>query len=293
MGKDTHKFLVKPDSKLKLKKYDPANIDGFKDEHDAKGVMQSDIKKLIKLQEKLYANDRYSLLIILQAMDAAGKDGVIKHVMNGINPQGCKVTSFRHPSDEEYRHDYFWRYNKALPESGQIGIFNRSHYEHVLICRVHPKFILNEKLPKYDTIEKLDNDFWEHRFRQINRFEKNLVESGTIVLKFFLHLSKKEQRKRLLERIEEKNKNWKFSFADIDERQYWDEYHKCYEKAIEATSTKEAPWYIIPADNKWYTRVAIANILVEQLEKLHLKYPDVSSEEKQKLERAKSLLLKE
>ena len=226
-------------------------------------------------------------------MDAAGKDGVIKHVMSGLNPQGCNVKSFKHPTDEDYDHDYFWRFNKALPETGKIGIFNRSYYENVLICRVHPEFILDEKLPHYDSVKKVDDTFWKHRFRQINRFEKNLVENGTVILKFFLHLSKEEQQKRLLERIDNEEKNWKFSFADINERKYWDEYQVCYEEAIRATSTDEAPWYVIPADNKWYTRVAIANILVEKLEALHLKYPELPKAEKQKLQDAKVSLLKE
>ena len=289
----TDKFNIKPDSKFKLKHYDPAFIDGFKDEEDAKQSMQDDIKKLIKLQEKLYASNQYSVLIILQAMDAAGKDGVIKHVMSGLNPQGCSVKSFKHPTDEDYEHDYFWRFNKALPESGKIGIFNRSYYENVLICRVHPEFILDEKLPNYHELDKINNDFWEHRFKQINRFEKNLVQNGTIILKFFLHLSKEEQRKRLLDRIDHKEKNWKFSFADINERKYWNEYQECYEDAIRETSTDEAPWYVIPADNKWYSRTAIANILVEKLEELDLRFPELPKVESDKLDDAKVSLLKE
>ena len=287
------KFIIKEDSKFKLKDHSPSFIDGFKNEDDAKEVMLDDIKKLIKLQEKLFANNQYSVLIILQAMDAAGKDGVIKHVMSGLNPQGCSVKSFKHPTDEDYEHDFFWRFNKALPESGKIGIFNRSYYENVLICRVHPEFILDEKLPKYDDVKKLDDNFWQHRFKQINRFEKNLVQNGTIILKFFLHLSKEEQRKRLLDRIDQTEKNWKFSFADINERKYWDEYQTCYEEAIKATSTEEAPWFVIPADNKWFSRVTIANILVEQLDALHLKYPELPKAEIQKLQDAKVSLLKE
>ncbi len=292
MKKHIDKFLIKEDSKLKLKKHNPAYTDGFKDEEEANQTMQHDIKKLIKLQEKLFASNQYSVLIILQAMDAAGKDGVIKHVMSGLNPQGCGVKSFKHPTDEDYEHDYFWRFNKALPESGKIGIFNRSYYENVLICRVHPEFILDEKLPNFNEIKKINKGFWQHRFKQINGFEKNLVQNGTIILKFFLHLSKQEQQKRLLERIENEEKNWKFSFSDINERKYWDEYQTCYEDAIEATSTNEAPWYIIPADNKWYTRAAIANILVRKLESLNLSFPELPKAEKQKLEEAKMLLMK-
>ena len=289
----SEKFLIKQDSKFKLHHSDPKCIDGFKDEEDAEKSMQDDIKSLIKLQEKLFASGKYSVLIILQAMDAAGKDGVIKHVMNGLNPQGCSVKSFKHPTDEDYVHDYFWRFNKSLPESGKIGIFNRSYYENVLICRVHPEFILDEKLPNYDDVKKLDSDFWQHRFKQINRFEKNLVQNGTVILKFFLHLSKEEQRKRLLDRIEQKEKNWKFSFADINERKYWDEYQECYEEAIRETSTDEAPWFVIPADNKWFSRVTIANILVEKLEELDLKFPELPDAEIEKLADAKISLLKE
>jgi PPK2 family polyphosphate:nucleotide phosphotransferase len=293
MKKTNDKFWIKEDSKFKLKEFDPSYVDGFKDEESAKEMMHDDIKKLIKLQEKLFASNQFSVLIILQAMDAAGKDGVIKHVMSGLNPQGCNVKSFKHPTDEDYEHDYFWRFNKALPESGNIGIFNRSYYENVLICRVHPEYILDERLPKYDTVKKLDDDFWEHRFKQINRFEKNLVQNGTVILKFFLHVSKEEQRKRLLDRIDLKEKNWKFSFADINERKYWDEYQTCYEEAIKKTSTEEAPWYVIPADIKWFTRATIANILVEKLEELDLKFPQLPKAEIEKLESAKVSLLKE
>ncbi len=283
-------LLAKPEETVILKDTDAGSTDGFKDETDAKQQINEDIEHLIKLQEKLYADNRYSVLIILQAMDAAGKDGVIKHVMSGLNPQGCRVNSFKHPSDEEYEHDFFWRYNKALPERGQLGIFNRSYYENVLICRVHPDYILKERLPGYEDTDKLDADFWQHRFRQINRFEKNLAQNGTIILKFFLHISKSEQRKRLLKRIENPDKQWKFSFADINERAYWDKYMVCYEEAIAATSTEHAPWYIIPADHKWFSRAAIADILVKKLESLNLQYPDLPPAEKSKLADAKKRL---
>lgn len=290
---DTKQFRIEKDSKLKLKKHDAAYTDGFKHEEEATRSMEEDIEKLVKLQEKLYASGRYSVLIILQAMDAAGKDGVIKHVMSGLNPQGCRVTSFKHPSSEEYVHDFLWRHSKALPESGQIGIFNRSHYENVLVCRVHPELVLNERLPGYDTVKKLDQSFWEHRFRQIKRFEKNLVQNGTLVIKFFLNVSKEEQRQRLLARIEEPEKHWKFSFGDIDERKYWDDYHKCYEEALQATSTNRAPWYVIPADHKWYTRAVIAHILVKHLEALDLQFPTLPDSEQHKLEQAKKILSKD
>ncbi len=293
MKKHIPKFLIKSGGRFKLKKHNPSYTDGFKDEETATELMKKDIEKLVKLQEKLYASNKYSVLIILQAMDAAGKDGVIKHVMSGLNPQGCSVNSFKHPTDEEYDHDFFWRYNKELPKRGSIGIFNRSYYENVLICRVHPELILDERIPEYNEIKKLDKTFWQHRFRQINRFEKNLVQNGTIVLKFFLNISKSEQRKRLLSRIDDEEKNWKFSFADIKEREYWEDYQKCYEDAIKHTSTDEAPWYIIPADNKWYTRAVIANILVDKLDTLRLTYPELPDSEKKKLAEAKAQLLKE
>ncbi len=293
MKKHLEKLHVRPGSKVNLSSYDPADTDGFKDEAAADQSIKEDLETLNELQEKLYAAGRHSVLIILQAMDAAGKDGVIKHVMAGLNPQGCKVTSYKHPSDEEYDHDFLWRFNKGLPQTGQIGIFNRSHYENVLICRVHPEFIMNEHLPKYDDVKKLKDQFWQHRFKQIRRFEKNLTQNGMVILKFFLHISKEEQRERLLARIENKDKHWKFSFADINERKYWDDYHRCYKEAIQATSTKNAPWYIIPADHKWYTRASIASILVEKLKSLHLKFPVLPEAELKKLEDARELLIKE
>jgi PPK2 family polyphosphate:nucleotide phosphotransferase len=293
MKLDSKEFLVEKGEKLKLKKHDPSYTSGFKGEEEAALAMKEDLAKLKKLQEKLYAGGRHSVLIILQAMDAAGKDGVIKHVMSGLNPQGCKVTSFKHPSNEEYVHDFLWRHVKALPESGQIGIFNRSHYENVLVCRVHPELVLNERLPEYDEVTKLDEQFWQHRFRQIRRFEKNLVQNGMLILKFFLNVSKEEQRRRLLSRIDNKDKQWKFSFTDINERKHWDDYQECYRDVLEATSTKHAPWYIIPADHKWYTRAVIADLLVQHFDALGLQYPELPEAEAEKLVQAKALLLKE
>ncbi len=288
--KDPLSFRIKPDSKVKLKDYDPSYTDGYKNEEDAAVHMNEDLEKLDQLQECLYAGKQYSVLIILQAMDAAGKDGVIKHVMAGLNPQGTIVTSFKHPTDEEYGHDFFWRATKALPAKGMIGIFNRSHYENVLICRVHPELIDNENLPSENSLKKLGKKFWEKRFRQINNYERTLAENGTLVLKFFLNISLEEQRSRLLKRIENPDKHWKFQFSDIDERKYWKEYMACYEDLLAETSTDSAPWFVIPADNKWYTRAAIARILVKELEKLKLKFPKADPEELKKLDEARAML---
>ncbi len=285
------KFQITHPSKFSLKDHDPAYTDGYTSQEEANEEMSKDIIRLVELQERLFAGNQYSVLIILQAMDAAGKDGVIKHVMSGLNPQGCVVQSFKHPTDEEYDHDYFWRINKALPGRGQIGIFNRSYYENVLICKVHPELILNEKLPGINSVDKVDKDFWQKRYKQINAFERTLRENGTIILKFFLHLSKDEQRDRLLRRIDNPDKHWKFQYSDINEREYWKQYQHCYEDMIEATSTPTAPWYVIPADNKWYTRTSIANILVQSLEGLDLKFPVISDEEKAKLEEGRAKLV--
>lgn len=245
------------------------------------------------MQDKLYAHDQYSVLIVLQAMDAAGKDGAIKHVMSGLNPQGVKVASFKTPSKNELDHDYFWRHNLALPSRGEIGIFNRSHYENVLVTRVHPEYILNENLPHVKSVKDIDKKFWEKRYKQIRRFENNLVENGTIILKFFLHVSRNEQKKRFIERIDNPAKNWKFSLADAQERQHWDKYMDAYSEMLSATSQKHAPWFVLPADDKWFTRLCIAAIIYFQFERLKLRYPIVSKEQKAKLQEAKKQLLSE
>lgn len=226
-------------------------------------------------------------------MDAAGKDSAVKHIMSGLNPTGVKVNSFKVPSSTELEHDYFWRHYLELPARGMIGIFNRSHYENVLVTKVHPEYILKENLPGIDTLEDITDKFWDDRYDQIKRFEKNLYQNGTIILKFFLHLSQKEQRKRFIERIDDPKKNWKFSAADAKERQYWKDYQNVYQTAISKTSTEHAPWFIIPADTKWFTRLAIAEIMYLQFEALHLSYPKVSDEEKAKLEEVKQQLLSE
>ncbi len=273
----------------------------FKSDYDHKMVekeegvqiLEDGIVNLAKMQDKLYAHDQYSVLIVLQAMDAAGKDGAIKHVISGLNPSGVKVASFKTPNKEELDHDYFWRHYKALPARGEIGIFNRSHYENVLVTKVHPEYILNENLPGVDSVKDIDKKFWEKRYKQINRFEKNLAENGTIILKIFLHVSKEEQKKRFLERIDNPDKNWKFSVADAKERKLWDQYQDAYEELLSATSTDYAPWYVLPADDKWFTRLCLGAIILFEFEKLGLEYPEVSEAQKQQLQLVKKELLAE
>lgn len=256
-------------------------------------ILEDGIKNLAVLQDKLYAHNQYSILIVLQAMDAAGKDGIIKHVMSGLNPTGVKVASFKTPSKEELDHDYFWRHARALPSRGEIGIFNRSHYENVLVTRVHPEYVLNENLPDVNSLKDIDKDFWDKRYKQINRWEKNLAENGTIILKFFLHVSKEEQRRRFLDRINDREKNWKFSIADAQERKHWDQYMRAYEDLLRATSTDHAPWYVLPADDKWFTRLCLGAVMFFEFEKLGLSYPAVSKEQEARLEEVKKALLAE
>ncbi|HLO81963.1 MAG TPA: polyphosphate kinase 2 family protein [Chitinophagaceae bacterium] len=256
-------------------------------------ILEEGINNLAILQDKLYAHDQYSVLIVLQAMDAAGKDGIIKHVLTGLNPSGVKVASFKTPSKTELDHDYFWRHAKELPARGEIGIFNRSHYENVLVTRVHPEYILNENLPSVNSVKDVNNKFWQDRYRQINRWEKNLVENGTVILKIFLHVSKDEQKKRFLERIDNTEKNWKFSVADAQERKHWSEYMQAYEEMLSATSTDYAPWYVLPADDKWFTRLCMGAIVYFEFEKLGLEYPEVSDAQKKKLQEVKVELLAE
>jgi PPK2 family polyphosphate:nucleotide phosphotransferase len=284
---------VKEGEKALLKKRDTAYNPAYLDKDGATILLQQSVAKLSDMQDKLYAYDKYSVLIVLQAMDAAGKDGAVQHVMSGLNPQGVKVTSFKVPSTAELDHDYFWRYYKELPARGDIGIFNRSHYENVLVTRVHPEYIIGERIPAIKSIKDIDDKFWQRRFKQINRFEKNVAQNGTIILKFFLHLSKEEQKKRFIERIENPKKNWKFSTADLKERAHWDEYQKAYEELLSNTSTDDAPWFIIPADNKWSARLAISEIIVQEFERLSIKYPTVSKAQKEELLKAKELLIRE
>ncbi|HWB28612.1 MAG TPA: polyphosphate kinase 2 family protein [Chitinophagaceae bacterium] len=287
------KYRVKPGSKVLLKDYttDQKHKDYTKEQGEK--LLQNSLEQLSTLQDKLYASGKYSCLIVLQAMDAGGKDSTIKHITSGLNATGVKVNNFKVPSSEELNHDYFWRHYKALPERGQIGIFNRSHYENVLVTRVHPEFLLKEKLPGINSVEDVTKKFWKHRFEQINNFEQNIVENGTLMLKFFLHVSKSEQKKRFLERIDNPKKNWKFSVADLKEREHWDEYQKAYEDALSYTSTKHAPWYVIPADDKWYLQLAVGTIINSEFEKLNLSYPKISKAEKAELLKARDALVKE
>jgi len=255
--------------------------------------LANDIAEIATLQNKLYAEDRQSLLIILQGMDGSGKDGTIKHVMRGINPQGVLVTSYKHPTNQELEHDYLWRHTIKLPEHGQIVIFNRSHYENVLISRVHPELVLAERLHGYDKLSKIDKAFWEQRYDQINHFEKRNIETGTQILKFFLHISKDEQCKRFLERINNEDKHWKFSSSDIEERKYWAEYQDAYQQAIKHTSTKIAPWYIVPADDKFLAHVLIGKIILDKLRDMKPTFPPKTKQEQEYLLEAKAILEKE
>lgn len=275
-----HSLWVKPGQQVNLEKDFPTyNMQELVDKAEGAELLQEGIANLRKLQDKLYAHNEYSVLIVLQAMDAAGKDGAIKHVMSGLNPQGVKVTSFKAPNSLELDHDYFWRHYQALPARGEIAIFNRSHYENVLVTRVHPEFILKEKIPGISSVESVNAAFWQRRYEQINRFERNLAENGTIILKFFLHLSKEEQKKRFLERIDDPQKNWKFSTADANERQHWDKYMEAYQDMLSATSTNFAPWFVLPADDKWFTRLCMAAIIYDQFEQLNLVYPKLTEEQ--------------
>ncbi len=281
----TDKFIVPEGKKFKLKKH-KTDFTGGLDQQKAVRLLEKNVARMAELQDVLYAQDIHSLLIIFQAMDAAGKDGAIEHVMSGVNPQGCHVTSFKQPSAEELDHDYLWRCVKALPERGRIGIFNRSHYEEVLVVRVHPQILENQQLPP----KAKGRGVWKRRFREIKNLEEYLVDNGIHVIKFFLNVSRDEQKRRFLDRIAEPEKNWKFSAGDVKERGFWDDYMNAYEEAIAATSTEKAPWYIIPADNKWFTRLAISEVIVKKLESLKMSYPKVSEAEMAELLEAKKSL---
>lgn len=286
-------YLVKPGKKIKLKSFSTSAKNKPLEKARGEELLAMGIQELANLQDMLYAHNEYSVLIVFQAMDAAGKDGTIKHLMSGLNPSGVKVSSFKTPSSTELDHDYFWRHYKELPARGEIGIFNRSHYENVLVTKVHPEYILNEKIPGINTVKDIKKEFWDNRYAQIRRFEKNLAENGTIILKFFLHVSKEEQKKRFLDRIDDPKKNWKFSLADMKERAYWDQYQAAYEEMFNQTSTDYAPWYVIPADDKWYMRILVGLAIYEQFHKLNIEYPTVSKETKAALLKAKEVLLAE
>jgi PPK2 family polyphosphate:nucleotide phosphotransferase len=286
---DYHKrFRVKPGSRVSLKHHDPADTADLKDKAEAERRLQRSIGKLAAEQDKLYAQNTWAVLIIIQAMDAAGKDSLIKHVMSGINPQGCEVYSFKAPSDEELDHDYLWRSVHALPERGRLGIHNRSYYEEVLVVRVHPGFLARQRLPNASPGPHL----WARRFREMNHFERYLVDNGTLVLKFFLNVSRAEQRRRFLQRLDQPEKTWKFKEADIGERALWNEYMAAYADMLAATSTKWAPWHIIPADHKWFTRLAVAEIIVDAGQGLKLSYPAVSKTQRAALAKLRAALAK-
>src|SRR5215831_18954920 len=280
-------FHVSEGEDFRLKDYHPADTGGMKDKKEARKILEHSRDLLSEFQEKLYAQDRWSLLLIFQAMDAAGKDGAVKHVMSGINPQGCDVTSFKAPSKEELDHEYLWRAHRVIPSRGKIGIFNRSYYEEVLVVRVHEDLLNGQQLPK----ELISKRIWEERYEDINNFEKYLTRNGVIVMKFFLHLSKGEQKKRFLERLEMPDKNWKFSMADVKERASWKDYQNAYEEMIQNTATKHAPWYVIPADNKWFTRLAVAGAIIHKLHSLDLQFPEVDEDKKKELAQVRKALL--
>jgi PPK2 family polyphosphate:nucleotide phosphotransferase len=272
-------YRIDQGKKFRLRDFDPADTGHFQSNEPAHELLDKGIANMRELQDRLYAQDRWAVLIILQAMDAAGKDGLIKHVMSGVNPQGCQVFSFKQPSSEELDHDYLWRTSCRLPQRGHIGIFNRSYYEEVLVVRVHSDILKNERIPE----PLIGKNIWPQRFEDISNFERYLWHNGMVVRKFFLHLSKKEQKRRFLERLDDRDKNWKFSAADVHERQYWDEYMTAYEEMIAATAHKHSPWYVVPADHKWYTRLIVASAIVDTLEDLKLSYPKVSSQERKQL----------
>jgi len=287
-----NKFKITDGDKFSLKDLDPAYADGF-EKDDADEILSDLIAQTAELQATLLADNQYAVWIIFQAMDAGGKDSAIAHTMSGLNPQGCEVYSFKAPSTEDLEHDFLWRTHKVLPGYGRIGVHNRSHYENVLITRVHPELLLKEKLPGVKTVKDVDKKFWKNRYESIRNFEKHLSDNGTVIIKFFLNVSKKEQKERFLERIDNPEKNWKFSAADIVERECWDDYMEAYEKAIQETATEQCPWYVIPADKKWFTRIAISTIILDTLKGLKLKYPVLPKKEKKKLEEAKKLLTKD
>jgi len=280
------KFLVPPGKKINLKDYDPDYTGDYNKKEEAKEILTSNIAKLSALQDILYASNSYALLITLQAIDAAGKDGMIKHIMSGVNPQGCQVYSFKSPSVEELDHDYMWRCLKVLPEKGKIGIFNRSYYEEVLVVKVHKEILDKQNIPE----EKKKGKLWEERYEDINNIEKYFHRNGIINLKFFLNISKEEQKLRFLKRINTPEKNWKFSMSDLKERNYWKEYMNAFEDMLNNTSSKHTPWYVVPANNKWFSRAVVSEIIVKTLESLNLKYPEVSEEHKKDLMEARRIL---
>jgi len=286
LGKLAKAYCVERGKHFKLRDFDPADTAGIRSKERATAALQKSLEQLADLQNKLYAQDQWAVLLIFQGMDASGKDGVIKHVMAGVNPMGCQAYSFKAPSSEEQQHDYLWRTMQRIPERRRIGIFNRSYYEEGLIVRVHPDLLQNEKIPPSLITKKI----WEERFEDMCAFERYLTRNGIVVRKFFLNLSKKEQARRFLARLDEPEKNWKFSAADIHEREYWDDYMQAYEDMIQNTATPAAPWYVVPADNKWFTRLVVASAIIDTLEKLNLSYPKVDASRRKELEKARKFL---
>ncbi|HVH70389.1 MAG TPA: polyphosphate kinase 2 family protein [Candidatus Dormibacteraeota bacterium] len=282
-------YCITKGEHFRLKDHDPSDTNGIKDKRAAEGLLEDGIACLSHFQEMLYAQDRWALLLILQGMDAAGKDSVIKHVMSGVNPQSCEVHPFKVPSLEELNHDYLWRNHKVVPERGKIGIFNRSYYEEVLVVRVHPTFLRAERLPD----RLVTKHVWEERYEDINAFERYLTRNGVVFRKFFLHISKEEQKRRFLDRLEDSKKNWKFSIADVQERTFWKDYQKAYEEMIQQTASKHAPWYVVPADNKWFTRLVVAAAILEALSELDLSFPDVDKSKHKELAAVRASLLAE
>lgn len=281
-------YRVDNGKQFRLKHFNPADTGHWRSKEHAESTLQDVVARIADRQDKLYAQDQWAVLLMFQAMDAAGKDGAIKHVMTGVNPQGCQVYSFKQPSEKELQHDFLWRTTLVLPERGHIGIFNRSYYEEVLVVRVHSEILKNEKLPP----SLVGKNIWDERFEDIRTFERHMARSGTVIRKFFLNVSKKEQKQRFLARLDEPEKNWKFSASDIRERKYWDDYQEAYEDMIRNTATEHAPWYVVPADNKWFTRLVLSTIILETLESLDPSYPKVDSAKRKQLEEAKNLLLK-
>jgi len=280
-------YRVEKGKHFRLKDYDPADTGHWHSKEHAQEALLQGVASTVELQDRLYAQDNWAVLLIFQGMDAAGKDGVISHVMSGVNPQGCQVYSFKVPTETELQHDFLWRTTYSLPERGHIGIFNRSYYEEVLVVRVHSEILKSQKTPPSLVTKRI----WDERFEDICSFERHMTRSGTVIRKFFLNLSKREQKRRFLERLEAPEKNWKFSAADIRERKYWDDYQDAYEDMIRNTATEDAPWYVVPADNKWFTRLVVSTALVETLESLDLSYPKVDPEKRKELDAAKKILL--
>lgn len=287
-SKLAHSYRIDDGKHFRLKDFDSADTSHWKSTEEAEEKVQKDIARMRDLQAKLYAQDCWSLLLIFQAMDAAGKDGTINRVMSGVNPEGCQVYSFKTPSEAELQHDFLWRTVKDLPERGHIGIFNRSYYEEVLVVRVHSDVLKKERLPP----SLITREIWEERFEDIRSFERHMARNGTVIRKFFLHLSKKEQKQRFIARLDEPEKNWKFSADDIHERKYWDDYQVAYEEMIRNTATEHAPWYVVPADNKWFTHLVVAAAIVETLEDLNLSYPKIEAAKRKELQSARKILMK-